>query len=135
MARASYLSRRWLGDNSQNESSRRRPADPSPAGGGHEKAIGLAGSLDGGYESGVNLPSPVQPDRRAVLTFAAQVRPSDEILVDGTFVTIVRVRKAQGRKPKQGENLHLVTADAVLRRNSTDPVRVRRRGSSSNAEG
>jgi hypothetical protein len=67
-----------------------------------------------------------QPDARGVLTFAASVRPGDEVLVDGSFTAVLEVRRAPGRKPKQGENLHLVTADTVLRHNSTDPIRLRR---------
>jgi hypothetical protein len=57
---------------------------------------------------------------------AGRVEVGDEILIGDDFAVIDRIRKAQGRKPKAGENLHLVTPDDVIKLNSTDPVRVRR---------
>ena len=52
-----------------------------------------------------------------------------EILTDHGFVTVSRVRRAQGRKPPEGENLHLLVEDAVeiVKRNSLDPVEIRPR--------
>ena len=47
------------------------------------------------------------------------------VVVDGLLLTIARVKRAQGRKPAQGENLHLVAdSGEVLRRNSLTPVRI-----------
>lgn len=64
--------------------------------------------------------------RPGKLTYAGTIQPGDQIRVGDTFTTITKIRKAQGRKPKHGENLHLLTADTTLRYNSNDPVRVRR---------
>ena len=63
---------------------------------------------------------------RGQLILAGNVRPGDLVLDEGSFRRIQAVRRAQGRKPKAGENLHLVAEDGVLKRNSTSPVRVRR---------
>jgi len=40
------------------------------------------------------------------------------------YVEVVRVRRAQGRKPRRGENLHLVGADEVIKINSLDGIRI-----------
>jgi hypothetical protein len=40
---------------------------------------------------------------------------------------VVRVRRAQGRKPARGENLHLVGADDVIKVNSLEGIRIRAR--------
>ena len=63
--------------------------------------------------------------RHAKVTFAGQVRSGDAIRDGEEFVTVTKIRRAQGRKPKVGENLHIVVeGDRVLRFNSVDPVRV-----------
>jgi hypothetical protein len=65
--------------------------------------------------------------RPGTVTFARTIRPGDEILDRDAFVRVATIRRAQGRKPKVGENLHLVTdAGAVIKLNSGDPIRVRR---------
>src|SRR4051794_6320512 len=64
---------------------------------------------------------------RGQLTYAGTVRPGDSIWRDDTLIEVVKVRRAQGRKPPTGENLHLVDADGdVVKLNSTAPVRVTR---------
>jgi hypothetical protein len=64
---------------------------------------------------------------RGRLTFAGTLRPGDAVLQSDTYLVITKVRRAQGRKPKVGENLHLVTDRGdLVRLNSTEPVRVRR---------
>lgn len=61
------------------------------------------------------------------ITFARTVRPGDEVLHGGQFSRVTKIRKAQGRKPKAGENLHIVTEnDDILKFNSADPLRIRR---------
>lgn len=60
------------------------------------------------------------------LTYAGRVRPGDELLAGDQFVVVTKVHRARGRKPKTGENLHLIAGDDVLKYNSNDPVRVRR---------
>jgi len=65
---------------------------------------------------------------RAQVTNAGSVRPGDSVGSDGGFVVIDRVRRAQGRKPASGENLHLLTASGdVIKIRSDEPVRVLRR--------
>ena len=65
--------------------------------------------------------------RRTQVAVASHVRSGDRVLVDGSVVEVLRVRRAQGRKPARGENLHLVGADGVIKVNSLDPVRIRSR--------
>jgi cold shock CspA family protein len=61
------------------------------------------------------------------VTFAGRVRAGDEILDADRFVRVSTIRKARGRKPKQGENLDfIIEGGDVVKRNSTSPVRVRR---------
>lgn len=43
---------------------------------------------------------------------------------NGRFVEVVRVRQEQGRKPTEGETLHLVADDETLKVNSLDAVRI-----------
>ncbi len=63
----------------------------------------------------------------AQVTYAGSVRAGDSVRRDGNFVAIARVRRAQGRKPASGENLHLVTeAGDVIKVHSEHPVRVLR---------
>lgn len=63
--------------------------------------------------------------RRATqVALASHIRAGDHVASDGRFVEVLRVRRAQGRKPPRGENLHLVGADAVIKVNSLDGVRI-----------
>jgi hypothetical protein len=64
--------------------------------------------------------------RPGKVTPAGRVRTGDQVLHEGRFVVVTAIRKAQGRKPPTGENLHVITGDAVLKINSTEPVRVQR---------
>ena len=61
------------------------------------------------------------------LSLAGRVRPGDRLLCDGRVVEIARVKRAQGRKPKTGENLHLVADGEVVKVNSLAPVRIEAR--------
>jgi hypothetical protein len=68
-----------------------------------------------------------QGPTRARLTqvaLASHVRPGDHIAIDGRHVEVLRVRRAQGRKPARGENLHLVGADEVIKVNSLEGIRI-----------
>jgi hypothetical protein len=58
------------------------------------------------------------------VAMASHVRPGDHVATDGRFVEVVRVRRAQGRKPARGENLHLVGAEEIIKVNSLDGVRI-----------
>lgn len=58
------------------------------------------------------------------VTYAGRVQPGDAVLGEGSFRVVTKVRRAQGRKPKVGENLHLLTDDGILKFNSLDPVRI-----------
>lgn len=58
------------------------------------------------------------------MAIASHVRPGDHVASDGRFVEVIRVRRAQGRKPAQGENLHLVGAEEIIKVNSLDGVRI-----------
>lgn len=60
----------------------------------------------------------------SALTYAGRVRPGDKVLDNGRFVEVVRIRRAQGRKPAEGENLHLLGDDATVKVNSLNPVRI-----------
>ena len=60
----------------------------------------------------------------SAVTYAGRVRPGDAIYDDGRFHVVTKVRRAQGRKPKHGENLHLVTEANLVKRNSLEPVRI-----------
>lgn len=73
----------------------------------------------------VDLPESRPPTQ---LALASLVRPGDQVLDDGRFVEIVRVKRAQGRKPARGENLRLVGDSDVVKVNSLDAVRIRARG-------
>jgi hypothetical protein len=61
---------------------------------------------------------------RTKVTYAATIRPGDRLLHDGELTLVDHVRRAQGRKPKQGENLHIETNAGLVRINSLDPVRL-----------
>lgn len=67
-------------------------------------------------------------DRRETqVTYAGRVRAGDQMVDGARYVEVERVRRAQGRKPDRGENLHLVVDGGVLKVNSLDPVRIRAR--------
>lgn len=70
--------------------------------------------------------------RSGQMTVAGRLQPGDEVFDSDRFVTVTRLRRAQGRKPPSGENLHvLVDGEAEpLRLNSLEPVRIRRSSSS-----
>ena len=68
------------------------------------------------------------PPRTTQIAVASHVRPGDVVLHDNRYVEIVRVRRAQGRKPARGENLHLLGDEEMVKVNSLDPVRIRARG-------
>ena len=70
--------------------------------------------------------------RGQLATYAA-LRPGDSIVRDGTATVVTAVRRAQGRKPKVGENLHLVTDAGVVKVNSLAPVRMQRSPSNDEA--
>ena len=59
------------------------------------------------------------------MAVAGRIKPGDSILVDGELHVVANVKRAAGRKPAQGENLHLVThGGEVVRVNSLHGVRV-----------
>lgn len=68
-----------------------------------------------------------RPRRSTQVAIASKVRPGDYVFDDDRSVEVVRVRRAQGRKPARGENLHLIGEDDVIKVNSLDPVRIRPR--------
>lgn len=65
--------------------------------------------------------------RTTQIAVAGRVRPGDRVINDGRSIEVVRVRRAQGRKPAHGENLHLVGEDDVIKVNSIDAVRIHSR--------
>ena len=65
--------------------------------------------------------------RPTQVALASHVRPGDRVVNGERDVEVVRVRRAQGRKPAHGENLHLVCEDDVIKVNSSDAVRIRAR--------
>ncbi len=65
--------------------------------------------------------------RQTQVAIASHVRPGDHIAIDGRHVEVLHVRRAQGRKPRRGENLHLVGADELIKINSLDGIRIRAR--------
>lgn len=52
---------------------------------------------------------------------ASHVRPGDRVLDGNRYIQVVRVRRAQGRKPSRGENLHLVGEDDVVKVKQSRP--------------
>jgi hypothetical protein len=62
--------------------------------------------------------------RTTQVALASHVRPGDCIVRDDHCVEVLRVRRAQGRKPARGENLHLVAADEIIRINSLEGIRI-----------
>jgi len=68
---------------------------------------------------------------RTQIALAGRIKPGDAVVVDGALKVIARVKRAQGRKPAKGENLHLVADDGeILRMNSLAPVRMAARPAS-----
>lgn len=65
--------------------------------------------------------------RTTQVALAGQVRVGDAVLVDDGFLEIARVKRAQGRKPARGENLHLVSGDHVVKVNSLSALRIKAR--------
>jgi hypothetical protein len=70
----------------------------------------------------------VTQPRTTQVALAGRLRPGDRIARDGRVVEILRVRRAQDRKPPQGENLHLVGADELIKVNSLEGIRILPRG-------
>lgn len=70
-----------------------------------------------------------QARRPTQVTIGSHIRPGDLVLKEGGYVEVVRVRRAQGRKPARGENLHLVGNDEIIKINSLDGIRIRARPS------
>lgn len=66
--------------------------------------------------------------RTTQVALAGRVRPGDRIARDGRIVEVLRVRRAQGRKPPRGENLHLVGAEELIKVNSLEGIRILARG-------
>jgi len=62
--------------------------------------------------------------RTTQVALGGRVKPGDHVELDGRYVEILRVRRAQGRKPSHGENLHLVINDGVIKINSCDGIRI-----------
>lgn len=62
--------------------------------------------------------------QKTQVALAGHVRPGDHVVSEGRFIEVLRVRRAQGRKPRTGENLHLVGADDVIKVNSLDGIRI-----------
>ena len=62
---------------------------------------------------------------RTQVALAGRVKAGDVVVIDGAPKRIARIKRAQGRKPAHGENLHLVADDGeIVRVNSTAPLRV-----------
>ncbi len=88
--------------------------------------MGLGSGLehDLGREQAVGMPQGHKPVQRTQVALAGHVRPGDHVASEGRYVEVLRVRRAQGRKPPSGENLHLVGADEVIKVNSLDGIRI-----------
>lgn len=64
---------------------------------------------------------------KSQIALAGRVKPGDVVVVDGVAKAVVRIKRAQGRKPAKGENLYLVTEDDdVVRINSNTGIRIMR---------
>jgi len=70
------------------------------------------------------MPQGRTPAQRTQVALAGHVRPGDHVASEGGYIEVLRVRRAQGRKPRTGENLHLVGADEVIKINSLDGIRI-----------
>ena len=69
---------------------------------------------------------PDAPARRRTtqVALAGLVRAGDCIVDGDRRIKIVQVRRAQGRKPAQGENLHLLGEQDLIKVNSLAAVRI-----------
>jgi hypothetical protein len=70
------------------------------------------------------MPQGRTPAQKTQVALAGHVRPGDHVVSEGRYIEVLRVRRAQGRKPRTGENLRLVGADEVIKVNSLDGVRI-----------
>jgi len=70
------------------------------------------------------MPQGRTPAQKTQVALAGYVRPGDHVVSEGRYIEVLRVRRAQGRKPRTGENLRLVGADEVIKVNSLDGVRI-----------
>ena len=62
---------------------------------------------------------------RTQIALAGRIKAGDVVLVDGVARAIDKVKRAQGRKPAVGENLHLVVENGdIVRINSSAGIRV-----------
>jgi hypothetical protein len=61
---------------------------------------------------------------RPALTFAGSILEGDIIVLDGEELPVEKIRRAQGRKPREGENLRFTTPGGARTLNSLAPVRV-----------
>lgn len=62
---------------------------------------------------------------RTRVAVAGRLKAGERVVVDGATKVVASVKRAAGRKPAQGENLHVTTEDGqLLRVNSTEGVRV-----------
>lgn len=82
-------------------------------------------------EHAVYMPRDQAVGRTTQVALASHVQPGDHVLSKDRYVEVVRVRRAQGRKPAKGENLHLIGAEDVIKVNSLDGVRICARSSGS----
>lgn len=57
---------------------------------------------------------------------ACEVVIGDDVLVRGEYRKVVKIRKAQGRRPSSGFNLHLFTDGRMVRAHSAHELVVRR---------
>lgn len=62
--------------------------------------------------------------QKTQVALAGHVRPGDHVVSEGRNIEVLRIRRAQGRKPRTGENLHFVGADEVIKVNSLDGIRI-----------
>lgn len=67
------------------------------------------------------------PRRATQVALGGRIRRGDHVLGDDHFVEVTRVRRAQGRKPARGENLHLLGGAEFIKVNSLDAIRIRAR--------
>jgi hypothetical protein len=62
--------------------------------------------------------------QKTQVALAGHVRPGDHVVSEGRYIEVLRIRRAQGRKPRTGENLHLVGVDEVIKVNTLDGIRI-----------
>lgn len=73
------------------------------------------------------MPAAAPRHRTTQVSLASHVQPGDRLVTADGDVEVIRVRRAQGRKPAHGENLHLVGTEATVKINSLAGVRIRPR--------